>query len=101
VPVQNKLGVVRTCVTAKFTWVLLSQARQTPDRLVCLSDGTLRNAARRTCPWCRRCCRCKELTIKSPAMQSRLHVHMANLHPGVFGDAAVLDPITNPSMKEC
>ena len=99
--IQNKRGVVRTRMTARFTRELLQQARQNPNQRLRVSDRTLRKAACATWLWCRRYCRYDEHSIKRPAMLSWLRVHMRVAHPGVFDDADVLAHITDPSMKGC
>jgi len=43
---QNKRGVVRTRMMARFTRELLQQARQNPNQCLHVSDHTLRKAAR-------------------------------------------------------
>jgi len=97
--IQNKRGVVRTRMTARFTRELLQQARQNPNQHLRVSDRTLRKAARATWLWCRRYCCYDEHSIKRPAMLSWLRVHMRVAHPGVFDDADVVARITDPSMK--
>jgi len=98
---QNKRGVVRTSMTARFTRELLSAACQNPNQHLRVSDRTLRKAARATWLWCCRCCRYEEHGMKCPAMVSWLCVHMRVAHPGVFDDADVVARITDPSMKGC
>jgi len=97
--VQNKRGVVRTRMAARFTKELIVEACLTPDCRVRLSDCTLYKAAHATWLWCCRYCCYEEHNIKHPAMISWLHLHMRVAHPGVFDNAAVVARITDPSMK--